>query len=97
MFGLFVIDEENKFHKASDQVSLESVVFSLQSLNAAEVFAEVVRRQQDVLLVDPSDRFIGIAVEPGSTKKFKKKTVLKFLPATVAQWIEHPPIKLINY
>ena len=96
MFGLFVIDEENKFYKASDQVSLESVVFSLQSLDAAEVFAEVVRRQQDVLLVDPSDRFIGIAVEPGSTKKFKKK-VLKFLPATVAQWIEHPPTKLINY
>ena len=47
------------------KVSFESIVLALKGLDAGEVLAEVVRRQQGVLLVDPGDRLIGVAIEPG--------------------------------
>ena len=46
------------------EVTFEPIVFALECLDASEVLAEVVGGQEKVLLVDPGDRLIGVAVEP---------------------------------
>jgi hypothetical protein len=45
------------------QVTFDSFVLALESLDRGQVLAVVVRGQDDVLLRDPGDSFVGIPVE----------------------------------
>jgi hypothetical protein len=46
------------------QITFQAIVFALKGLDAAQVLTKVVCGQEGILLVDPGNGFIGIAIEP---------------------------------